>query len=292
MGTAVSIQAYHPDRANLQHAISMAFDELYRFDRLFSIFNSESDISKINQSAGTRDVSVHRETVEILKHAVNFSKSTGGTFDCTVEPLMRVWGFRDKRITSIPTEAEIRKSLLSVGYKNIVIDEHASRAGLVYSSSSIDLGGMAVGYTLDRMVSILRREGIESALINHSGDISAIGTPPDSYGWQIGIPSPFHQDDLISEFTINDQSVSTSGSYEKFVAIGDKRFGHLINCQSGTPATENAGITVISDSSLLSDVLSTTLFCDVTALSRIESLPRSSQILRIDQQGVLTNLSY
>lgn len=285
MGTTVSIQAFHHDRALLLHAISAAFDELHRLDALFSNFQEESDISRINRNAGNALVQVNPLTLEIMNTAIKFSKITGGGFDCTVEPLMQLWGFRSTTAEIMPTDSEIDKALVGVGYNNIIVDNKASTIGLKHSHASIDLGGIAVGFTVDRMASILRREGITSALINHSGDLYALDAPPDSPGWKIGIPSPFNKNEIVEESFLIHRAVSTSGSYEKYVTIGDRHYGHIMSLESGKPADKLRSVSVFSGTSLDSDVISTAIFSGISSQGLTGEFLQDTTVIMIDHEG-------
>lgn len=264
MGTMVSIQAYDADVRLVHHAINKAFDEVRRFDALFSVYNAESEISKINNLAGKDDYPVSGETMELISHALSFAQTTNGMFDCTVEPLMRLWGFRNEaqQLVHIPPKREINKILDAVGYQHISINHREQRIGLLKQGAAIDLGGIAVGYTVDRMAAILRREGISSAFINHSGDVYAIGSPPDNVGWPVVVPSPEKHSEHAYTTILRDQAMSTSGSQEKFVSIEGKRYCHIIDVTSGMPTASIKSVSVIAPTSLLADVYSTTFFVD------------------------------
>ncbi len=292
MGTTVSIQAYHPERMLLQQALSKAFDELYRLDNLLSGYKNESDISAINRSAGTSDIHVHADVIEILQKTIQYSKETNGIFDCTIEPLMKLWGFRNTTVTKIPSDSEIQSTLDAVGYKNISVDEKENSVGLLNQYSSIDLGGIAVGYTVDKMAAILKSEGIESALINHSGDLFAIGAPPELDGWKIGIPSPTNQSEFIAELNLKNQSLSTSGSYEKFTEIEFQKFGHIVDSFSGKPATRNLSVSVISNMSITSDVLSTAIFCQEFAMLNLKKFQEQLEVLVVDHRNDIKHFHY
>ncbi len=262
MGTLVSIQAYGDDLRRIHNAINKAFSELRRLDALLSVFQPSSEISVINAYAGVKTVTVSTETMDVMQHAVRYSDSTNAVFDCTVGSLMQLWGFRDSTTTPShpPSDKEIKRVLDSVGYKNISIDPVARSVGLLKRNCAVDLGGIAVGYSVDRMAAILQNEGMTSALINHSGDIAAIGTPPDSDGWIIGIPSIRNNNEIIHTLEIKDQAISTSGSTEKFRIFNGLQYSHIVDTMSGVPSEFRQSVSVITQSSMTADVYSTALF--------------------------------
>lgn len=262
MGTMVSIQAYGRDIQILQSALHRAFNEVRRLDSLLSIYQSGSDICRINAAAGESAVEVSPQTIEVVRQAYHFSTLTGGIFDCTVEPLLRLWGFRDPTVPrkQPPTDRDIHYVLDTVGYKQISINERHQKIGLLKNGGAIDLGGIAVGYTVDRMAAILRAEGIERALINHSGDIYAIGSPPNSDGWQIGIPSLINAEEIVHKISLKDAAISTSSSIEKYIDIDDKRYGHILDPFQGIPSANSSSVSVTTQLSIFADVFSTTLY--------------------------------
>jgi thiamine biosynthesis lipoprotein len=263
MGTQVSIHAFGENTRHVHAAITKAFERLHYLDSMWSIYKSGSDFSRINASAGERAIPVTQETVSLLQAGVTFSETTGGLFDCTIEPLMRLWGFRNenKTLRHAPSDKNIAAALELVGSQNIYLNPSESMAGLRRTNASIDPGGFAVGYAVDSMVDILRREGIESSLINHSGDIYALGAPPESAGWQIAIPSPTDINEPMQSLSLSNQAISTSGSYNSYVLCDGERYGHIIETLRGTPAMRFSSLSVVADTSLEADVFSTAWFC-------------------------------
>lgn len=294
MGTMVTIQAYGTNIPLLNAAIYKAFHELRRLDSLLSIYQSKSDVCRINAASGKSEVEVSRETIEVLRSAHHFSISTGGIFDCTVEPLLRLWGFRhlDSPRYALPTDREIQHVLEVIGYQQISIDERNQKIGLLKAGGAIDLGGIAVGYTVDRMAAILRSEGIERALINHSGDIYAIGSPPDSMGWQIGIPSLTSTEEIVHTIQLSDAAISTSSSTEKYIEIGGIHYGHILDPYHGTASVSSKSVSVITQLSMLADVYSTVLYSNDRALKNVENNGTELEVIIVDSESKYGYESY
>lgn len=262
MGAPLTIEAYGESKEHIISATSSAFESFNRLERLFSIFDPKSDIARINALAGKEPATVEEEVIELLTLAQKYCSMTGGMFDITVEPLMKLWGFRagEKQLYEVPDDKLIRSVLDSVGIQNLVIDEKNNQVVLTKPNCSIDLGGIAIGYTVDQAVSILKKQGIESAFINHSGDAYALGSPPNESGWSIGIPNPLDPTQIIKELKIQDRAVSTSGSYEKFVDLNEAHYGHIMNPLKGAPSQTILSSTALAQSSIDADVLSTSAF--------------------------------
>jgi thiamine biosynthesis lipoprotein len=284
MGTTVSIQAFGSDRTLLQHALTKAFNALYRYDDLFSLYKYNSPINQINRCAGVKSVSVEGDVIDLVRHAVSYHEITEGSFNCTVEPLMQLWGFRQSLRDRIPSDREIDHALSLVGVEQIILNEDQQSVGLNRRGASIDLGGIAVGYTVDAMATILRQEGVTSALINHSGDLYALGSPPESAGWDVGIRLPKEKGEIVKVLSLKDEALSTSGSYEKFVILGEQQFGHIVDGFSGEPACHNLSISVVANTSITADALSTALFCHSDPYKMIDKFGTKLELYVVDKQ--------
>lgn len=278
MGSIVTILAYHPDQRLCNFAIDESFAEMKAIDRIMSIFDEKSELSGINRSAGRHEIVVDGRIIEVISSARRFYEWTGGAFDVTIEPLMNLYGFRDDSGGHpFPTDREIARTMEGVGMHHLVIDHRQSTIASNHHSTRIDLGGIAVGYALDRAGAILRQHGIDSALINHSGDILAIGTPPDASAWSIGIKDPQHPESIIATLQIKDEALSTSGNYENFVRCDTETIGHLFNPRTGRAATAMLSGTAIAPRAIEADALSTGLF--------VMGLDQSAQLLAAPTRG-------
>ncbi|KAB2878822.1 FAD:protein FMN transferase [bacterium] len=264
MGTIVKISAYGDSVRNIHQAITKAQEEFQRLDSVMSVYRSDSHVSFINKAAGRNEVPVDRSVIDILRSAKIFYEKTGGSFNICIEPMMRLWGFRNesKTISRMPSDRELYRAIETISINHLVINDRGNTAGLSNEGSAIDLGGIAVGYSVDRAAKILQSEGIENFLINHSGDIYASGTPPESSGWVISIPDPQKPSDLIKTVSIRDRAVSTSGNYESFVAHLDKKFGHILDPQTGYPCDRLLSLTTVCSTAMEADAYSTGYFCN------------------------------
>jgi len=263
MGTVATISAYGESVSHANYAIARVYDEFRRLDKLLSLYKAESLVQRLNQSAGREEIAVAPEFLALLDSAAELHRKTRGAFDVTIEPLMELWGFRSEERWRefLPSDREIAARLEAVGFQHIKLNRTRRTVGLTHRLSSLDFGGIAVGYAVDRAVAILRSEGVESAFINHSGDAFALGTPDDADGWMVGIPNPLNPVEIAHSFSINNQAVSTSGNYENFIRVNDARFGHILSPFSGKPSDALMSATVVAETALAADALSTGLFC-------------------------------
>ncbi len=261
MGSIVTVEAYCDDKVLCNLAIDQAFDEMKTVEMLMSVFDASSQVSFINKLAYREAVKVDGRIIEIMKYAQEISQRTGGYFDITVEPLMKLYGFRsDDEIKEMPSDKKLQEVLSAVGMENIVINENESSIFLNNSKTKIDFGGIAVGYAIDKAVSILKSHGIESALINHSGDIYAIGSPPDETSWNIGIIDPANQSEIVATINLKDEALATSGNYSNFVMIDESRVGHILNPKKGKIEEKFLNISVAAPKAVEADALTTGLF--------------------------------
>lgn len=266
LGTIVEITVADQDKSidAINSAIKKAFAEIGRVEALLSRFNPESDISKINSIAWIRPVKVSPETIALLEKSIMFSGLTDGAFDITVYPLMKLWGFVGKDKPGIPEPEQLKEALGKVGYQNINILKQEQSVFLGLEGMSLDLGGIAKGYAVDRAIAVLRQEGIRNALVNAGGDIYALGNRFDKDSlrrWRIAVQHPRKSNAILTTLEIQDKAVATSGDYQKYIEIEGRRFSHIINPDTGFPVEGvPCSVTVLAEDCLTADALATSVF--------------------------------
>jgi FAD:protein FMN transferase len=254
MGTTYSVVVYGTDRYRMQSAVELAFEEVRRLDQLLSNYRKDSELSLLNQNAAERPVNASKELFDLLSACVRYSEASDGAFDITVGPLMKVWGFY-KGSGRFPHRAEIRGAMANVGYKNLVLDAGQQTVRFRRAGVEIDPGGIGKGYAVDRMVAILKNNGIQSGLITAgSSSIYGIGAPPtESKGWKIAIKHPKEPDRSVEEVFLKDMSMSTSGNYEKFFRVAGKVYSHIMDPRTGYPAPGMLQVSVVTPKTLDSE---------------------------------------
>ncbi len=262
MGTTARLGVYARSAREADQVINKAFAELKRLESLMSVFDSSSELSQINANAGLQPLAVSADTFEVIWRAKEFSGITNGAFDITVEPLMRLWGFRNatNSLKQLPTNDEVQAALAYVGSHHILLDESARSVGLAKSGCQLDLGGIAVGYALDKMWSILMAEGITDAFLDISGDIIALGVPENGEGWNVAIPDPNGSGELMYQTILKNSALATSGNYMNFVVYEAKQYGHIMDPREGRSANRILSSTAIANKGLTVDALSTASF--------------------------------
>ena len=246
MGSTYSIAVYGEDRAVMETAVGEAFDEAQRLDDLLSNYKPESEWSQVNRFAAERPVKASPELFDLLSACVEYSRASEGSFDISVGPLMRVWGFY-KGTGHMPRKDEIETARGKTGWRNIELDPGTRGVRFRKSGIELDPGGIGKGYAVDRMVNVLRRSGIAAGLVSASGSsIFAMGAPPGENGWHVEIKDPRDQSKSIEEVVLKDESMSTSGSYEKFFKADGRTYSHIMDPRTGYPAKGTLSVSVIT----------------------------------------------
>ena len=200
MGTTVETTARSTDINHCKLVLVKAYQEMQRIENLLSCYKDSSEISAINREAGIHPVKVSYETLSMLKRADAYCKKYNGVFDVTIGPLSDLWGFSEDKVIVLPRDQEIKELDKLVNYKNIVINEKDTTVFLKKKGMSIDLGGIAKGYAIDRGSAVLKENGITNFILNAGGDIYVSGTKDNDTQWKLGIKHPRNTNDLVAEF--------------------------------------------------------------------------------------------
>jgi len=260
MGSTFSIAVYGEDRAKMEAAVDAAFEEARRLDHMLSNYKPESELSDVNREAAGRAVEVTPELFDLLSACVAYSRESEGAFDITVGPLMKIWGFY-KGTGRLPHRAEVRSALGRVGYRNILLDPVKRTVRFARSGVELDPGGIGKGYAVDRMAEVLKQYGIGTGLVSASGSsMYAIGAPPGEKGWRVHIRDPKDDRKSVAEIYLKDESMSTSGNYEKFFRAEGKIFSHIMDPRTGWPAQGVLSVSVVAPRTLDSEAWTKPLF--------------------------------
>jgi thiamine biosynthesis lipoprotein len=246
MGTVFTVAVYGRDRTFLSEVVEEVFEEVDRLDEQMSNYKPESELSAINREAASHPVVVEPGLFRLLEISVGRSEETDGAFDVTVGPLMKSWGFFRGR-GRLPSRAEISQVLKRVGYQHLKLDPKRRTIRFDKGGVEIDLGGIAKGYAVDRAVEILRSNGITSGLVSSgTSSVYALGSPPGEHGWKITVRDPYDAHKAGDVLHLQNYSLSTSGSYEKFFKIGGKDYCHIMNPHTGWPVEDMLSTAVLA----------------------------------------------
>jgi thiamine biosynthesis lipoprotein len=247
MGSTFSIAAWGADRGTVAAAVESALEEARRLDRMLSNYRPNSEWSVLNRTAGSSAAVVSQELFDLLAACVRYSEQSEGTFDITVGPLMRVWGFY-KGSGRMPHRSEVRTALARIGYKHLILQTNTRTVRFAKDGLEIDPGGIGKGYAVDKMAEILRAGGVSGALINAGGSsLYGLNTPPDEpRGWKVVIRDPRRAERHVAELYLKNESMSTSGNYEKFFQVGKRIYSHIMDPRTGYPAAGMYSVSVVA----------------------------------------------
>jgi len=282
MDTFVKVDIYSTagsgEAGLMEEAAGSVLEEFQRLDTRFNRFKPASEISRINASAGEW-VATDDEILSVLASAREYTQITGGAFDITVGPLVDLWGFGTEN-PEVPSPAEIRDVLGLIDGSKMIIDRPNKRVKLT-PGMSLDPGGILKGYAVDRAATRLREEGIRTALIDAGGNIYVLGRK-ERGPWRIGIQHPRSPDNVIAVVSVDEnKALATSGDYQRFFEADGHRYHHILDPRTGRPSRHLVSATVIADSAMEADALSTGVFVlgPDKGMDLVERLPGVEAVL-------------
>ena len=229
--------------------------EVYRLEKLLSVTENSSDVALLNCGGYKR---ISDETDELLHSALTISERTGGAFDPTVYPLVRLWGFTEAT-QRVPSQDELQAALSHIGIENVDAQDGFAE---LKNGAQLDFGGIAKGYAAERCSSILQASGVEAALLALGGNVQTVGSKPDGTPWAIGIADPAQPEQSLATLRFTGPlALVTSGGYQRYFEKDGVRYHHILDPKTGMPAQSGlASVTVLAQSGTLADALSTALF--------------------------------
>lgn len=287
MGSELRLSAWTADEANAVTAFEKVFEDFDDLDRLLSVWHPDSDISRLNAAAGQGPVRVNPMTIEILQIARGVSDETGGAFDVTFGALSGLWRFDHDQDDSIPSRDELRRRLPLVDYRDLEIDSGAGTARLRRSGMRAHLGGIGKGYAVDRAATILRSRGIADFMIQSGGDLYVGGDRGDR-PWRGAIKDP-RAERIFAALDLKDETLSTSGDYERFFIREGRRYHHILDPSTAEPARRSRSVTIVTGRAARADALSTGVFVlgPDAGMRLIEQLPEVEGIIVDAENRVL-----
>lgn len=280
MGSEFRIACYAPTKKLAAGAVTAAFDEVRRVDGFLSHYRPESELSRINREAGRGPTRVSTEMADLLASCLRYSAASEGAFDITVGALVEAWGFY-KGDGSMPRPWTLWWARRNSGYRFLELDPAAKTVRFRRSGLTLDPGGIGKGYAVDRAVAVLREYGIESALVSSgNSSIFALGEPPGGHGgWSLDVRDPEAAAGPAATVTLKDEALSTSGSYEKHFEDGGKRYGHILDPRTGSPAEGLTAVSVIAPQTVDTEAWSTALFVNGKEWAQDHPIPNGRVFL-------------
>lgn len=259
MGTKISLSIFHPQADQL---LDQAVDLLHLYKNRFSANDDDSELMAVNRAAGLEPVQVHPQLFDLIAIGKEHSLADKSQVNIAIGPLVQTWriGFSDARL---PESAEIKEKLALIDPSLIELDPATSTVFLKKAGMKIDLGALAKGYIADRIKEFFIEAGVTSGIINLGGNVLTIGQNQEAKRpWHIGIQHPdLSRGHHLTHLSVIDQSVVTSGIYERKLTIGDQTYHHIFDSQTGYPVeNDTASLTILSDASLDGEIWTTRLF--------------------------------
>jgi thiamine biosynthesis lipoprotein len=261
MGTVADIGVVHRSNEYAQAAIDAAFQQLRYVDRTMSRFDDSSDVGRANRLGGVEGTYVTRATATVIEESLRWADASNGAFDPCLGTAIALWDIGHR--TKPPERTQVAKLAGRRLYRTLDLDRLKGRPFVRCGEPdvTIDLGGIAKGYAVDRAVQSLREWGIEHGLVNVGGDLYAMGESEDGDPWSIGVRSPYAPSKVTHRFEIADQAVATSGDYLQYFRYGGKRYHHLLDPTTASPRQADVhSVTVAAHNCMAADAAATAVF--------------------------------
>jgi len=285
MGVDARLVVYASDQKTAEDACAEAFTKIAELDTIMSDYRPSSELMKLCDKAGGPPVPVSPHLFKVLKMAQEVSLRSGGVFDVTVGPVVKLW--RKARKTGVlPNPKDIEAARKLVGWRKMSLDEKSQSVRLALPGMRLDLGAIAKGYADDVAQQALKKYGITRALVEMGGDIVVSGSPPGTDGWAVEVPNASTGKKPI-ELHIANRAISSSGDTEQFVVIGNKQYSHVINPKTGYALTSRVQVTILGPTGLIADPVSTalTLLSPSARTKLLKAYPGTVQFVRVLKPG-------
>lgn len=257
------------------------FARLRAIDAGLSANREDSNVAEINHAAGIAPVKAAPDTLKVLSEALAFSARTDGAFDPAIGPVVKLWNIGTDN-AAVPAPEALKKALALVSWKDIALDERAGTVYLAKKGMKLDLGAIAKGFAADEVARIVARRGIKRAMIDLGGNIYAVGEKSRGTPWIIGIRDPsVSRGEPIASLPVINQTVVTSGIFERFFEKDGVHYHHILDPKTGYPENnELLSVTIVTGNSMDADALSTSTFLLGTerGMALLASLPGTEGI--------------
>ena len=221
-----------------------------------------TEVDAINKRAGIGPVAVREDLITVIESALGYAEHSGGAFDPTIGPLVKLWGIGDDT-ARVPGDDAIQQALTLINWRDVLVDRNAGTVFLRRPGMAIDLGGIAKGYAADEAVRIIKKAGVPRAIVDLGGNIFAYGDKEGGLPWRVGVQNPLlNRGAYFGVLELRNKTIVTSGVYERFLETEDgKRYHHILSVKDGYPVENGlVSVTIIADTSMDADALSTAVF--------------------------------
>ncbi|APM40610.1 FAD:protein FMN transferase [Clostridium kluyveri] len=258
LGTICTITVYDDKKDTV---IDKAFNRIKEIENKMSVNKSGTELDAVADAAGKNFVKVSEDTFYVLEKGKYYSEKSSGAFDITIGPLVKLWGIGTDH-AKVPSQQEINEKKALVNYKDLILDEKNNKVMLARPGMSLDLGGIAKGYSADEAARILREGGVKHAIINLGGNVIVLNNNVNGKPWKIGIQNPFEDTgEEMGTIEVTNKTIVTSGIYERYLEKNGKKYHHILNPFTGYPMDNNlASVTLVTDVSIDADAMTKNIF--------------------------------
>jgi len=286
MGTQAHVEFWldgeHSDKVSSEQLIALVQQEMQRIDIAMSPYKPKSELSLVNNEAGKEAVKISHELFTLLEESQKIAELSDGAFDITYASVGYQYDYRQK---IKPEQDAINSALNAINYRAVALSSKDTTVRFTHPDVKIDLGGIAKGYAVKQSIALLKAEGIKHALVSAGGDTALLG---DRRGrpWYVGIKHPRAEKRTAVQLPLTNESISTSGDYERYFIKDGVRYHHIINPKTGDSARKVVSVSIIGKDSTVVDALSTTVFVKGLkgGMAFIDTLPDYEAIIIDNQQ--------
>ena len=293
MGTPFNLVLYADTKQIADSIAQESFKLVDSINLVCSDYDSSSELFKLRYTAVGVPIKLSHILFELIYIAKLAYKDAVGSFDITVGPLSRIWRSARKS-QQFPTNAAINEARNRVGFNKVQLDSGAQTITFLQSNMHLDVGGIAKGYTADKVLAFLQSLGITTALVDAGGDMVAAGMPPQKKGWTIGINVPGQQEKLLErKLILSNKAVATSGDAFQYMLHEGKKYGHIIDPRTGYGVTFQRNVTVVAPTATIADWLATA--CSILTLDQVKILAKkykSEVLITTLQNGRIHKVSF
>ena len=280
MNTLISMKIY----SDTDKPLNDAYNLLAELDAKLSMYNSESDIDKINSQAGHEKFNTDSKVIEVIKDSLRVHEISEGVFNPLIGSITRLWKI-NQADNKIPSREELDTAIKLSDISNLQLDNNS--VYLKHEGCVLDLGGIAKGYASTKISDMLKSEGVESGLIDLGGNVQVIGKKPDGSNWVIGVRDPLSTRGAPAlVLSVNDTAIITSGNYERYKIVDGKKYSHFFDYKTGESILNDLlSVTVIAPDGSLADGLATAFMASgyEKSLGLLKNVPESVGVIFIRQ---------
>ncbi len=293
MGTMFRIVAYDSEQSRAASAATAAFERIEELEAVLSDYREDSEVTSLCRDGNNAPRGVSPELFSVLEQSLRISRLSGGAFDVTVGPVVRLWR-EARRSGRVPDTDALKKARAAVGYGNVELNPDARTVWLKLPGMQLDFGGIGKGYAADQALALLRERGIACALVDAGGDLTLGASPPGTPGWRIVLRNPdTARGAEPGVMFLHDVGVATSGDAFQYLEVDGRRYSHIVNPGDGMGLRGSAGVTVIAPDGTTADALATALSVMPVAdgMRLVESMEGVSAAVVRRSDGVLRRTS-